>query len=170
MFDEEIIDEGSLREARREAVKLFQSAYLAQTAGDYERAIELYRRSIETLPTAEAHTFLGWTFSFQGRYPEAIEQCLAAIRVDPTFGNPYNDIGSYIIALGDIWSCAPWFRRALAAPRYEARAFPHFNLGRVYEERRRHLDAARHYGLALEEQPSFTPAARALRRVQALVN
>ena len=63
-----------------------------------------------------------------------------------------------------------WFRRALLAPRYEARAFPHFNLGRVYEQRGRHLDAARHYGLALEEQPSFAQAARALRRVQALVN
>ena len=170
MFDEEFIDEGTAAEARREAVELFQSAYLAQMAGDYERAIELYRRSIETLPTAEAHTFLGWTYSFQGRYPEAIEQCLAAIRVDPTFGNPYNDIGSYLITQGDAWSSVVWFRRALLAPRYEARAFPHFNLGRVYEQRRRPLDAARHYGLALEEQPSFTQAERALRRVQAQVN
>ena len=170
MFDEEYIDEEAAGGARREAVELFRSAYLAQTAGDYERAIELYRRSIETLPTAEAHTFLGWTYSFQGRYPEAIEQCLAAIRVDPTFGNPYNDIGSYLITQGDSWSCVVWFRRALLAPRYEARAFPHFNLGRVYEQRGRHVDAARHYGLALEEQPSFAQAARALRRVQALVN
>ena len=170
MFDEEFIDEGLAGGARREAVELFRSAYLAQTDGDYERAIELYRRSIETLPTAEAHTFLGWTYSFQGRYPEAIEQCLAAIRVDPTFGNPYNDIGSYLITQGDAWSCVVWFRRALLAPRYEARAFPHFNLGRVYEQRGRHVDAARHYGLALEEQPSFAQAARALRRVQALVN
>ena len=63
-----------------------------------------------------------------------------------------------------------WFRRALLAPRYEARAFPHFNLGRVYEQRRRPVDAARHYALALEEQPSFTQAAHALRRMQALVN
>ena len=169
MFDEEVIEDFS-GGARLEAVELFRRAYSAQLAEDYETAIELYRRSIEAHPTAEAHTFLGWVFSFQGRYQEAIDQCLEAIRVDPSLGNPYNDIGSYMIALGDIWSCAPWFRRALAAPRYEARAFPHFNLGRVYEERHRPLDAARHYGLALEERPDFGQAARALRRAQALVN
>lgn len=169
MFDEEVIND-SLYGSRREAVELFRRAYEAQLAEDYERAKELYRRSIETSPTAEAHTFLGWVYSLQSRYREAIDQCLEAIRVDDTLGNPYNDIGSYMIALGDVWSCAPWFRRALAAPRYDERAFPHFNLGRVYEQRHRPLDAARHYGLSLEERPSFTRAAQALRRVQARLN
>ena len=170
MFDDEFAELTDADSARREAVELFRRAYEAQTARDYEAAVELYRRSIETCPTAEAHTFLGWVYSFQQRYREAIDECLAAIRVDPTLGNPYNDIGSYLLAQGDQWSCVRWFRRALLAPRYEARAFPHFNLARVYEQRRRPLDAARHYGLALEQQPDFTQAARALRRVQARLN
>jgi Tfp pilus assembly protein PilF len=63
-----------------------------------------------------------------------------------------------------------WFKRALLAPRYESYAFPHFNLGRVYETRRQFLDAARHYGLALEQKPDFTEAAMALRRMQARLN
>ena len=174
MFDEE--DDGEVSAgraagaARREAVELFERAYRAQMASDYPEAIELYRRSIETYPTAEAHTFLGWVYSFDGRYREAIEQCLEAIRVDASFGNPYNDIGSYLIAQGDIWSCVRWFKRALAAPRYESYAFPHFNLGRVYEQRGRLLDAARHYGLAVEERPDFTQAAHALRRAQSKLN
>ncbi|PYS71561.1 MAG: hypothetical protein DMF69_10005, partial [Acidobacteria bacterium] len=71
-------------EKRYEAKQLFQDAYEAQLAHDYERAIELYQRSIETHPTAEAHTFLGWVYSFQERYDEAIAQCLEAIRVDET--------------------------------------------------------------------------------------
>jgi tetratricopeptide (TPR) repeat protein len=165
MFGDEL--EGG---ARLEAVELFKRAYRAQQENDYEEAIELYRRSIAAYPTAEAHTFLGWVYSFQERYREAIEQCLEAIRVDDTLGNPYNDIGSYLIAQGDIWSCVRWFKRALLAPRYEARAFPHFNLGRVYEQRGRLLDAARHYGFSLEEQPDFAQAAKALRRVQARLN
>ncbi|HEX8117102.1 MAG TPA: tetratricopeptide repeat protein [Pyrinomonadaceae bacterium] len=155
---------------RRRAVELFKQAYEAQLQKNYAEAVELYRRSIETYPTAEAHTFLGWVYSFEGRYAEAIDECLAAIRVDSTFGNPYNDIGSYLIAQGDFWTCVRWFRRALAAPRYESYAFPHFNLGRVYEERQRPLDAARHYGHALEERPDFAQAALALRRVQARLN
>ncbi|HLL75243.1 MAG TPA: tetratricopeptide repeat protein [Pyrinomonadaceae bacterium] len=165
MFDEEEISS-----ARLEAVELFRRAYAAQQEDDYERAIELYRRSIAAYPTAEAHTFLGWVYSFQRRYDEAIDECLKAIRVDPDFGNPYNDIGSYLMARGDHYNCVRWFRRAIHAPRYEARAFPHFNLGRVFEQRGRLLEAARHYGLAVEEAPDFAQAAKALRSLQARLN
>jgi tetratricopeptide (TPR) repeat protein len=153
-----------------EARQLFQEAYQAQLAQNYETAIELYKRSIETYPTAEAHTFLGWVYSFQNRYDEAIDECLEAIRVDETLGNPYNDIGSYLLAKGDSYGCVRWFKRALLAPRYESYAFPHFNLGRVYEMRRKYLAAARHYGLAIEQQPNFTEASKSLRRMQALLN
>src|SRR3954467_14048609 len=156
--------------AKREAIELFRRAYEAQAAEDYEEAIELYKRSIAIYPTAEAHTFLGWVYSFQERYDEAIEECLEAIRVDPTFGNPYNDIGSYLVAKGDLYDCVRWFHLALEAPRYESYAFPHFNLGRVYETRGQLLDAIRQYGLALDEQPTFTQAAKALRRLQARLN
>src|ERR671912_2557893 len=107
--------------AKYEAKELFQEAYEAQLAQNFETAIELYRRSIETYPTAEAHTFLGWVYSFQERYQDAIDECLEAIRVDASLGNPYNDIGSYLIAQGDLWSCVRWLKLALHAPRYEAR-------------------------------------------------
>jgi len=156
--------------AKYEARQLFQEGYEAQQNQNYEVAIELYKRSIETYPTAEAHTFLGWVYSFQSRYDEAIAECLEAIRVDETLGNPYNDIGSYLLAKGDSYGCVRWFKRALFAPRYDSYAFPHFNLGRVYETRRKYLHAARHYGLALQQQPNFAEAASALRRVQGLLN
>jgi len=166
MFDEDSFPD----DVKSEAVELFRRAYAAQQAAAYEEAIELYRRSIETYPTAEAYTFLGWVYSFQERYDEAIDACIEAIRVDPTFGNPYNDIGSYIIAKGDLYNCVRWFKRALEAPRYESYAFPHFNLGRVYEQRGQLLRAARHYGLALQQAPDFTQATNALRRLQARLN
>ena len=90
--------------------------------------------------------------------------------MDDTLGNPYNDIGSYLLAKGDNYGSVRWFKRALLAPRYESYAFPHFNLGRVYETRKKFLDAARHYGLALAQKPDFTEAAVALRRMQARLN
>src|SRR6266567_3758892 len=156
--------------AKLEAKKLFHQAYQAQMENNYEEAIELYLPSIETFPTAEAHTFLGWVYSFQDRYDDAIAECLEAIRVDEAFGNPYNDIGSYLLAKGDRYGCVRWFKRALLAPRYESYAFPHFNLARVYEMRRKFLDAAKHYGLALEQKPDFIEAAVALRRMQTRLN
>jgi tetratricopeptide (TPR) repeat protein len=163
-------DDSFAGEKRLKAVELFEQAYRAQRDEDYEMAIELYQRSIAVYPTAEAHTFLGWVYSFQERYDDAIEECLEAIRVDPTFGNPYNDIGSYLIAKGDIYECVRWFKLALEATRYESYAFPHFNLGRIYEMRGHLLKAARHYGLALEQQPGYSNAAQALRGLQARLN
>jgi tetratricopeptide (TPR) repeat protein len=171
LLDDEAIygDEASPLE-KLHAKQLFHQAYEAQSENNYETAIELYKRSIATYPTAEAHTFLGWVYSFQNRYDEAIAECLKAIRVDDTLGNPYNDIGSYLLAKGDTYGCVRWFKRALLAPRYESYAFPHFNLGRVYEIRHRSLEAMKHYGLALEQQANFEQATKALRRLQAKVN
>jgi len=48
------------------AWEVLQDAYQAQMEGDYDRAVELYQSSLELHPTAEAHTFLGWTYHFQG--------------------------------------------------------------------------------------------------------
>ncbi|MGC2236754.1 MAG: hypothetical protein WA584_11370 [Pyrinomonadaceae bacterium] len=156
--------------AMREAVEVFNEAYAAQMAEDYDAAIKLYKQSIDIFPTAEAYTFLGWTYSFRGEYDLAIAECLAAISVDAAFGNPYNDIGSYLIAKGNFYDCVRWFKLAIDAPRYEARAYPHFNLAHVYEKRGRLLEAAKHYGLALDEQPNYLQAYKALRGLQKRLN
>jgi tetratricopeptide (TPR) repeat protein len=48
-------------DAGRQAEAYFQAAYVAQMRGDLDDAIELYQRSLACVPTAEAHTYLGWT-------------------------------------------------------------------------------------------------------------
>ena len=55
-----------------------------------------------------------------------------AIAVDPAFGNPYNDIGAYLIELGREAEAITWLERAKRAARYEPRHYPYFNLARVY--------------------------------------
>src|SRR6202142_2240748 len=115
-----------------QAWELLQQAYRAQMQGEFDQAIALYKNSLEIHPTAEAHTFLGWTYHFQGKIEAAIAECKRAIEVDPDFGNPYNDIGSYLVALERYDEAIPWFERAIAAPRYDPRHYPYFNLGRVY--------------------------------------
>src|SRR5579862_6546476 len=55
------------RDLLQQAWELLQEAYRAQMQGDYDQAIELYTESLQTFPTAEAHTFLGWTYHFQGK-------------------------------------------------------------------------------------------------------
>src|SRR6202171_4373874 len=117
-------------EREAQAWQRLQEAYQAQMEGDYDRAVELYRRSLDLHPTAEAHTFLGWPFHFQGKIDEAIAECKRAIEVDPDFGNPYNDIGAYLIEKGALDDAVPWLERAKRPARSEPRHFPHYNLGR----------------------------------------
>jgi tetratricopeptide (TPR) repeat protein len=149
---------------------LFQRAYEQQMQGELEEAIELYKKSLEVFPTAESHTFLGWTYSHQGRWDEAIEECLRAIEVDPTFGNPYNDIGAYLVEKDRLDEAIPWFERALKASRYESYCFPHFNLGRVFERKRMYARALAEYKAALAENSSHLGALQAVRRLQAMWN
>ena len=156
--------------AKREALRLFKTAYEAQMRGELDEAVDLYRRSLAAYPTAEAHTFLGWTYSFMQRTDEAIAECHRAIEVDPDFGNPYNDIGAYLIEKGDLRGAVPWLERAMAAARYEAYFYPHFNLGRVYEAQHRYFEALEQYSTAMQLNPQYGLAARAFRRLQGKLN
>jgi len=130
----------------------------------------LYQASLAEQPTAEAYTFLGWVYSFERRYDAAIAECKRAIETDPTFGNPYNDIGCYLMALDRDEEAIPWLRQAMNATRYEAPHFPHVNLARIHEKKGRVLDAVAEYGRALEKVPGYTPALGGLRRLQGRVN
>jgi tetratricopeptide (TPR) repeat protein len=159
-----------MAEERERAVALWREAYRQQMAGDLDGAIETYRRSIQTCPTAEAHTFLGWTYSFQGRLDEARTECLRAIEIDPDFGNPYNDIGVYLIQQDRLEEAIPWLERATTAPRYEPRHFPHMNLARIHVSRGRWWDALRELETATRFAPKDAGLARTLHSLRARLN
>ncbi len=153
-----------------EAWELLQEAYRAQTEGDYERAIDYYRRSIAAHPTAEAHTYLGWTLHFLGKLDEAVAECKRAIAVDPDFGNPYNDIGAYLIEQKRFDEAVPWLERAIEARRYEPRHFPHYNLGRVFQAKELYNRAVEHYERALRIEPRYQLAREALSSLRRMLN
>jgi tetratricopeptide (TPR) repeat protein len=157
-------------EKRERATELWQEAYRRQMKGELDRAIELYKRSLEAWPTAEAHTFLGWTYSFQGRIEEATAECLKAIEVDPDFGNPYNDIGCYLMQQDKLDEAIPWLEKAKQAPRYEPRQFPFMNLGRIYLRQRRWWDALREFEAAVRLAPDDAELRRALHSLRARLN
>ena len=154
----------------RRAVELLQEAYQRQMGGDLEGAIARYQESIALHPTAEAHTFLGWTYSFQGRLEEATAECLRAIEVDPDFGNPYNDIGVYLMQQGKLEEAIPWLERAKQAPRYEPRQFPFMNLGRIYLKQGRWWEALKQFEAALKLAPTDADLAKALHSLRGRLN
>jgi tetratricopeptide (TPR) repeat protein len=158
------------QERLRRATELWQEAYRRQMEGDLDQAIEGYRRSIDMHPTAEAHTFLGWTMSFQGRLAEATAECLKAIEVDADFGNPYNDIGVYLMQQAQLEEAIPWLERAKHARRYEPRQFPYMNLGRIYIKQGRWWEALRELEGAVCAAPRDPDAHRMLHGLRARLN
>ena len=152
------------------AAQYWRRALQAQMSGDLAAAIELYQRSITACPTAEAHTFLGWTYSFQGRLEDAIEECQKAIAVDPTFGNPYNDIGAYLVEMGRLEEAIPWLERATRATRYASPEFPRLNLARVYLAKEMYSRALAEFRAVLELRPGHEGAQQAVDALRRKLN
>ena len=165
-FEQQLLDDN----LREEALVWWQRGYEAQMRGSLSEAIDLYSRSIEIFPTAEAYTFRGWARSFQGRVDDAIAECHRAIEVDPDYGNPYNDIGAYLIQKGDYRNAIPWLVQALKAKRYECYFYPHFNLGRIYENQGNLGRAMSCYKSAYAVNKQYVEALKAFRRLQARLN
>lgn len=161
------VESDSKQRKAEQAELWWKHAYDAQMRGELDVAIGLYTKSIDNEPTAEAYTFRGWVKSFQGRLDDAIEDCHKAIEVDPEFGNPYNDIGAYLIQKGDMHGAVPWLERAIRAKRYDCYFFPHFNLGRVYEHQGQLIRAMNCYKAAWDLNRNYQEAMNAFRRIQA---
>ena len=141
-----------------------------EARGDIDRAIDLYKNSIAFCPTADAHTYLGWMYSAQDRFEEAIEECHLAIEVDPDFGNPYNDIGCYLMELKEIDEAAEWFEKAKTAPRYEPRHFPYMNIARIHLTHARYGQACGELYQALKRAPGEASLRTQLLELLSLLN
>ena len=148
------------------AIELIGEAMKLQMAEDFDDAIRLYKESIALYPTADAHTYLGWAYSFKGRLNEAIAQCEIAIELDPDFGNPYNDIGVYLMQQQKLDDAIPWLERAKNAKRYEPRHFPYINLGRVYLTKGMIQKALEEFGGALQINPGDRELAQLTEELQ----
>ena len=71
------------------ASSLERSANKAFRAGDYARAVDLYRELVEEKPLARNKAFLGAALGASERYEESVEASTQAIKEDPEYGLAY---------------------------------------------------------------------------------
>ncbi len=157
---------GAQRDAMAKAYIHWHNGNVLHLAGRYEEAAALFQRSIDAYPTAEGHTFLGWSLSELGRFEDAIAECKKAISLDSDYGNPYNDIGVYLIELGQPDEAVPWLRKAITAKRYCCYEFAHSNLGRVLLSQGKIDEAKRSFERALSHNPDYVPAIVGLEKIR----
>ncbi len=140
----------------------WRRGYVYHLLRQFPMAIAEYRKSITAKPTAEGHTFLGWSLSMLERYREAIAECKKAIPLDPDFGNPYNDIGVYLVALDRVDEAIPYLKKAIRSKRYCCYQFAHHNMGRMWVMKGKYEEARRSFKKALEYDPDYEPSKQAL--------
>lgn len=125
--------------------------------GKYQLAKESFKKAHKESKSAESLTYWGWMEYQLGNIEKAILLCRRAIKVDPDFGNPYNDIGSYLVVLGQEEEAIEWFQKAIESKRYEARHYPHINLGRIFLKRNLFMQALQEFKKAEKWSPLDKP-------------
>jgi len=90
--------------------------------------------------------------------------------LDPDFGNPYNDIGAYLIERGLHAKAIPWLKKATRAKRYDSYCYPHYNLGRVYEHQGDWQKALACYESSVNANADYLLGIKARNRLKALFN
>ncbi len=158
----EQVQEGT-KEESPSVDQLYNTGYLMSLLGHHEQAIRLFQESLEIQPTAEAYTYLGWTYSHMGDYQRAIDEAEKAILMDPDFGNPYNDIGVYLMKLEKEDEAIPYLKKAMNAKRYCCYQFPHYNLGMIYLQKQMVDKAREEFKKSLAIDPDYFPASEALK-------
>jgi Tfp pilus assembly protein PilF len=152
--------------ARMTKDNFFRLGYLHQASGNLHAAADYYVQSIANAPNAEAHTFLGWVLGLMGEIDGAISECKKAIKLDPEFGNAWNDIGGYLIQKCEFDHALPYLKKACKAKNYDNPEYPHYNLARVYIHKGMLLQARKELQLSLESNPKFLPAKNALQKLE----
>ncbi|MGH9389909.1 MAG: tetratricopeptide repeat protein, partial [Vicinamibacteria bacterium] len=89
---------------------------------------------------------------------------------DPDFGNPYNDIGVYLLQQHKPDEAIPWFEKAKEAKRYEPRHFPFLNLGRIYLAKGQLQRAREEFRGALTHCPDDPLAQQAIEELESKLN
>lgn len=164
------MSEDKIKNPIEKSKEYLQKAYQLQMKGQFEEAILNYKLSLDLYPTAEAHTFLGWTYSFLGDLDKAIDECKNAISIDPNYGNPYNDIGAYLIQQGKYDEAITWLELALKAKKYENYHFTHLNMGRALEYKGLWFEALDEYRKAIEISPDYVLAKQYFNKLQGMLN
>lgn len=157
----------SLTEKR--ARKMIKQGLDAAARGRVDEAIDVFKKSAALHPTAEAFTYWAWMLGFLDCLDEAIELCKKAITIDPDFGNPYNDIGTYFMKKGELGAAIPWLEQAKEASNYEPRHYPYMNLGRIYLSQCDFVKALAEFEVALKLNPKDEELKMVVSRIRARV-
>ena len=154
VLEEDIGEISSLETQRNKKYEDFlKQGHDAVFKKDHDKALDKFLKAFNYKETAEIMTLIGWAYSMRKNIDEAKSYCLKAIKLDPNYGPPYNDLGSYLLAEGQTGESLKWFELAKKATNYQNREYPYINAGRAYMARDEYQLALNEFSMALTLAP-----------------
>ena len=113
-----------LSENEFEAIQFSNLGVAWYEKGDYDKAIEYYKRAVELNPDfVEAYNNLGVSYAKQGNYNQAIECYKKAAKKDLNYATPFSNIGVAFYKMGYLETALKYFEKAIAADSNYERAY-----------------------------------------------
>ena len=123
-----------------------------ERAGDLAGAEESYlAANTLTIDQPFSRLDLGRLYLQSNRLDAALEQFREALKIDPTMGDAYNNIGKILERKGEDDEALKQYLQAVKYKPYLAA--PYFNIGALYARRRRYPEALQEYQKAIVRDP-----------------
>ena len=136
----------------KEVAELQQTAVSYYNRGEYEKAIEAYKREIEINPdSVEAYYHLGMAYSSLGKYKEAVEAYGRAIKFRPDYAAAYYNLGHAYSNLNQHDKAIKAFRRSIQYEPDNVEAY--FALGTAYYDAGKEEKAVDTFEAAISLKP-----------------
>ena len=147
---------------KNRAMDIFRQGLQAETAGDMNRALDFFRKSISTYPNfKEVHYKAAQVAATLGNNDEAMMEFRQALNIDNNFVECRNDYGLYLQRnKNDTEGAIKEWKKCIQIR--EKYPFPYFNLGLVYHERGDLEAAIDYFETVTRLKPNFAPAHREL--------
>ncbi len=150
--------------------ELIQKGHTWIAQKEYDLGRESFFKALNYKETAEAYNLIGWTYSLEKQFETAKNFCLKAIKVDPAYGAPYNDLGSYLLSEGETQESLKWFELAKNSRNYQNREYPYINAGRAFMNLRNYQAALEEFSMALTLVPQNEDLHLTVQRLKETLN
>jgi tetratricopeptide (TPR) repeat protein len=151
-----------------EARRLNNAGVMAYHNGQYEKALDLFRKALELDPAmTEAYNNLGLTYTEIGEEEKATEAFKKAISLSPELAAAYNNLGYVFYRLGSYQEAVEMYNEAIGRSKDNSSAYT--NLGNAYYKLERIEEAIEAWKKALAIDPANEKARRNLKRFHAEV-
>lgn len=136
----------------------FSLGYNFYERGFYQDAAKQFQDAYNYEPSAVASVMLGNALVRLGMHEDAIEKFEEAMRINPEFGNAYNDMGACLLELRRIDEAECYIKTSMTCSEYKEVHFAYYNLGIVSLLRHDWMKAKDFFKESLDICPTYMPS------------